>query len=172
MATWTIDVSHSSVHFSVRHMVFAKTRGQFTAWTATLEAGSDLSNAKLSASIDAASINTGDPQRDGHLKAPDFLDAEKHTKITFDSTRVEQSGANYTVHGNLSIRGVTKEVALAVEETGRGKDPWGNQRVGFSAKTKIDRKDFGLVWNQVLEAGGVLVGETIEIEIEIEAIAA
>jgi polyisoprenoid-binding protein YceI len=172
MASYSIDTSHSDVGFSVRHMVFAKVRGHFTKWSATLafDAG-DPSKSSVDVDIDAGSIDTRDAQRDGHLKSADFLDAEKFPKITFKSNKVERAGeARYKVTGALSIHGVTKDAVLDVEETGRGKDPWGNSRVGFTAKTTIPREEFGLKWNQVLEAGGVLVGEKVEVEIEVEAI--
>ena len=124
-------------------------------------------------SIDAASIDTREPQRDGHLRSADFLDAENFPKITFKSRKVESPTAgHYKVTGDLAVRGVTREVVLDVEEGGRGKDPWGNERVAFTAKGTINRTDFGLKWNQALEAGGVLVGEKVEIEIDVQAVAA
>jgi polyisoprenoid-binding protein YceI len=172
MTTYTIDTTHSDVGFSVRHMVFAKVRGHFTKWSADL-AFDPANPAKdsVNVTIQVDSIDTREAQRDGHLKSPDFLDAAKYPTITFKSTKVEGSGKTYNVTGDLTIHGVTKSVPLEVEELGGGKDPWGNQRVAFHAKTKVDRKEFGLVWNQALETGGVLVGETIDIEIDVEAIA-
>ena len=173
MTTYTIDLTHSDVGFSVRHMVFAKVRGHFTKWTADLAFDqADPSKDAVNVSIDVASIDTREAQRDGHLKSADFLDAEKYPKITYKSTKVESAGAKkYAVTGDLTIHGVTKPVKLDVEELGGGKDPWGNQRVAFAAKARIDRGEFGLKWNQVLETGGVLVGEHIDIEIDVEAIA-
>jgi len=173
MTTYSIDNSHSDVNFSVRHMVFAKVRGHFTKWTAELAYdAADPSRSSVSVSIDTGSIDTREPQRDGHLKSPDFLDAEKFPKITFKSTKVERKGdKKYALVGDLTIHGVTKPVTLDVEELGGGKDPWGNQRLGFSAKTKIDRGEFGLKWNQVLETGGVLVGEHIDVEADVEVVA-
>ena len=173
MTTYSIDNSHSDVSFSVRHMVFAKVRGHFTKWTAELAYdAADPSRSSVSVSIDTGSIDTREPQRDGHLKSPDFLDAEKFPKITFKSTKVERKGdKKYALVGDLTIHGVTKPVTLDVEELGGGKDPWGNQRLGFSAKTKIDRGEFGLKWNQVLETGGVLVGEHIDVEADVEVVA-
>jgi polyisoprenoid-binding protein YceI len=173
MATYNIDNSHSDVGFSVRHMVFAKVRGHFTKWSAQLVFDSaDSSKSSVDVSIDASSIDTRDGQRDGHLRSPDFLDAEKFPKITFKSKFVEKAGdKHYKVTGDLTIRGVTKEVPLDVEELGRGKDPWGNDRVAFAAKTTINRTDFGLKWNQALETGGLLVGEKVDIEIDVEAVA-
>jgi polyisoprenoid-binding protein YceI len=172
MTTYTIDYQHSDVSFSVRHMVFAKVRGHFTKWTADL--AFDPANptaSSVSVTMDAGSIDTREAQRDGHLKSPDFLDAEKYPQITFKSTKVEKAGdKKYAVTGDLTIHGTTKPVKLDVEELGGGKDPWGNQRVAFAAKARVDRGDFGLKWNQALETGGVLVGEHIDIEIDVEAI--
>ncbi len=173
MTTYTVDYQHSDVGFSVRHMVFAKVRGHFTKWTAELAFDAAApSKSSVNVSIDAGSIETREPQRDAHLKSADFLDAEKFPKLTYKSTKVEKAGEKkYSVTGDLTIHGVTKPVKLEVEELGGGKDPWGNQRIAFSAKTRIDRGDFGLKYNQVLETGGVLVGEHIDIEIAVEAIA-
>ena len=173
MTTYSIDTTHSDVSFSVRHMVFAKVRGHFTKWTAELAFDqADPSKSSVNVSIDAASIDTREAPRDTNLKSPEFLDAEKFPKITYKSTKVERAGdKKYAVTGDLTIHGVTKPVKLEVEELGGGKDPWGNQRVAFSAKARVDRGDFGLKWNQVLETGGVLVGEHIDIEIDVEAIA-
>jgi polyisoprenoid-binding protein YceI len=172
MTTYTIDYQHSDVSFSVRHMVFAKVRGHFTKWTADL--AFDPTNPAASSvrvTLDAASIDTREAQRDGHLKSPDFLDVEKYPQIAFKSTKVEKAGdKKYAVTGDLTIHGVTKPVRLDVEELGGGKDPWGNQRVAFAAKARVDRGDFGLKWNQALETGGVLVGEHIDIDIDVEAI--
>jgi polyisoprenoid-binding protein YceI len=172
MTTYTIDYTHSDVTFSVRHMVFAKVRGHFTKWTADLAFDpADPSKDSVSVTVDTASIDTREPQRDTHLKSPDFLDAEKFPQFTYKSTKVERAGdKKYTVTGDLTLHGVTKSVKLEVEELGGGKDPWGNQRVAFSGKTRIDRGDFGLKWNQALETGGVLVGEHIDVEIDVEAI--
>jgi polyisoprenoid-binding protein YceI len=173
MSNYNIDTSHSDITFSVRHLVFAKVRGHFTKWSANLLFdAADPSKSSVDVDIDAASIDTREPQRDGHLKSPDFLDVAKYPKITFKSRRVEGAGAKkYKAVGDLTIHGVTREVVLDVEELGGGKDPWGNQRLAFSAKTAVDRTDFGLKWNQALETGGVLVGERVEIEIDVEAIA-
>jgi polyisoprenoid-binding protein YceI len=173
MATYTIDNAHSDIGFTVRHMVFAKVRGHFTKWTAKLEFDpADPTRSSVEVSIDAASIDTREPQRDGHLRSADFLDVEKYPTITFLGVKVDRVDEKKDkVLGDLTIHGVTRRVPLEVEELGGGKDPWGNQRVLFSAKTSINRSDFGLKWNQALEAGGVLVGEKVDIEIESEAIA-
>lgn len=169
---WEIDSSHSGIHFSVRHMVIAKVRGHFARWSGSLLAeGGDLSRAKVDVVIDASSIDTGVADRDTHLKSPDFLDVATFPEITFKSTRVEtQSDKALRVTGDLTIRGVSREVVLDVESAGQAKDPWGNLRAGFTAKTAIDRKDFGLTWNTVLEAGGVMVGDRVTIEIDVEAV--
>ena len=171
LASYSIDTAHSSVNFAVRHMVVAKTRGRFTKFSGSFSFdAADPSKSTVSVTIDASSIDTHEPQRDGHLRSPDFLDADTHKEITFTSKRVEGSGDELRVVGDLTIRGVTHEVTLDVEHHGGGKDPWGNEKTGFSAKTSINRKDYGLTWNQVLETGGVLVGEKIEIEIDVEAV--
>jgi polyisoprenoid-binding protein YceI len=172
MTTYTVDYSHSDVGFSVRHMVFAKVRGHFTKWTAEVAIDPDTAKSSVKVEIDAATIDTREPQRDAHLRSPDFLEAEKYPKITYKSSKIEKAGdKKYVVTGDLTIRGVTKPVKLDVEELGGGKDPWGNQRVAYAAKARVDRGDYGLKWNQALETGGVLVGEHIDIEIDIEAIA-
>jgi polyisoprenoid-binding protein YceI len=176
MATqrWNIDPSHSGVHFTVRHMVISKVRGSFDRWQGSVDF--DAANpaaSKVSVRIEAASINTREEKRDQHLRSPDFFDVEKFPALTFESTKVEKLGdAEYRVTGDLTIHGVTRSVTLATEALGGGKDPWGNERLGFAATTTINRKDFGLNWNQVLEAGGVLVGEKIEIALDIQAVKA
>lgn len=174
MATqrWDIDTGHSSVQFSVRHMVISKVRGRFTRWSATLETdGDDLATAQITANIDITSIDTGVADRDNHLRSADFFDADNHPEMIFKSTRVERLGeGRLKLVGDLTIRGTTLETELDVEHSGEVKDPWGNLRVGFTAKGSVDRKAFGLTWNQALEAGGVLVGDRVDIEIEVEAV--
>lgn len=169
---WEIDSSHSGIHFSVRHLVIAKVRGQFSRWTGTLVVpDGDFGRASLEAAIDAASIDTGVADRDAHLRSADFLDVERYPEMTFKSTQVEAAGSDrLRVGGQLTIKGVTRDVPLEVEHPGQVKDPWGNERAAFTAKTSIDRRDFGLTWNQQLETGGVMVGDRIDIEIEIEAV--
>ena len=170
---WNIDTSHSNVEFVARHLVVTKVRGHFAKWTGFIDVDKDdITKSSTSATIEVASIDTREPQRDAHLKSPDFLDAEKFPQITFTSKKVEKDGSDLEVTGDLTIHGVTKEVALQVESHGTTKDPWGNTRALFAAKTSINRKDFGLTWNQVLETGGMLVSEKIEIEIEIQAVKA
>jgi polyisoprenoid-binding protein YceI len=172
MATYSVDGSHSEIGFSVRHMMFAKVRGQFKTWTAKL--GYDAASpakSTIEVEVDTASIDTRDAQRDGHLKSGDFFDAEKHPKMVFKSTRIEPAGTGkYKLTGDLTIRDVTHPVTLEVEQTGSGKDPWGNDRLGFSARGSISRSEWGLKWNQALEAGGVLVSDKVEIEVEAQVV--
>jgi polyisoprenoid-binding protein YceI len=173
--TWNIDPSHSGVNFSVRHMVIAKVRGRFTRFSGTLTGDpSDFTNATLTADIDADSIDTNVVDRDKHLRSPDFFDAATFPKLSFRSTRIEQASGEgqYKAHGDLTIRDVTKSVVLDLAVLGQVKDPWGNERIAFTLETAIDRSDFGLRYNQVLETGGVLVGERVEIEIEAEVVSA
>jgi polyisoprenoid-binding protein YceI len=174
MATWSIDTGHSAVHFGVRHMMFTKTRGRFTRWNGELRLDpANLAGSGVEVTIDAASIDTGDAQRDAHLRSADFLDVEKFPTLSFRSTKVEDLGAGkLRVHGDLTIRGVTHPVALETDYAGRVKDPWGNDRAGFTARTAIDRTEFGLRWNLPIETGGLLVGNKVEIELEVEAVAA
>jgi len=157
----------------VRHLMISKVRGHFNKWEGTFDYDeADPTKSKLSVRIDAASIDTREEKRDAHLRSPDFFDAAKYPALTFESTRIERDGDDYVVTGNLTIRDVTRAVQLKVESLGRTKDPWGGERAGFSASTSINRKDFGLSWNVALETGGVLVGEKIDIGIEIEAVRA
>jgi len=171
--TWTIDPTHSGIHFSVRHMVFAKVRGRFGAFSGTLQLDQkDLTKSKVEAEIDAESIDTGVADRDKHLRSADFLDVERFPKLLFKSKHLEKEGEGYRVIGDLTIADVTREVVLTTDYAGQAQDPWGNQRVAFTAKTSFNRAEFGLKWNQALEAGGVLVGDKIEIEIEVQAVQA
>jgi polyisoprenoid-binding protein YceI len=173
LITWKLDPAHSSADFKVKHMMISNVKGSFSGLTGTLtENPSDPTRSSVEASIDVASINTGDPQRDGHLKSADFFDAEKYPQITFKSTKVERNGeAEYRVTGDLTLHGLTKPVTFAVEGPSTpGKDPWGNTRIGLSATTKINRKDFGLNWNAALETGGILVGEEVQITLDVQFI--
>jgi polyisoprenoid-binding protein YceI len=169
---WEIDSSHSGIQFTVRHLVIAKVRGQFSRWTGTVTApDGDFARASLDVVIDAASIDTGVADRDAHLRSADFFDAEGYPEITFKSADVTRAASDrLRVAGALTIKGVTRDVVLDVEQLGLAKDPWGNERAAFSATTSIDRREFGLTWNQVLETGGVMVGDRIDIAIEIEAV--
>ena len=171
--TWQIDPMHTSVEFTVRHMMISNVKGTFekTSGTITVE-GSDPTTAKIDAVIDASSINTRVERRDADLKSPDFLDVAKYPTITFKSTKVEAAGkGKWKVTGNLTLHGVAKPVVLDVESTGAPiHDPMGNTRAGASATTKINRKDFGLTYNKTLESGGVMVGDEVSITIDVEAI--
>ncbi len=171
--TYAIDPTHSSVEFSVRHLMLSKVRGAFrgVAGSVTLPSGGVIPTA-VAADIDVATIDTRDAQRDGHLKSPDFFHAEKFTHIHFISTSITATGSEtFRIAGTLEILGVGVAVTLEGEAVGRTIDPWGNDRVGFEAKTRVNRKDFGLVYNQALEAGGVMIGDTVDIELQIEAVA-
>lgn len=169
---WEIDSGHSGIHFSVRHMVVARVRGKFARWSGALVAeDGDPGRASVEVTIDAASIDTGVADRDAHLKSADFLDVASHPEITFNGRRSERlDDHRLRLTGDLTIRGFAREVVLDVEYAGRTKDPWGNERSGFSARTSIDRQAFGLTWNQILEAGGLMVGDRVDIEIEVEAV--
>ncbi|HEY1501525.1 MAG TPA: YceI family protein [Acidobacteriaceae bacterium] len=173
--TWTVDPVHSIAEFRVRHLMISNVRGQFTGVTGKLSYDpSDLSKSTIEASIDVTTIDTRDPQRDTHLKSPDFFDAEKFPTMTFSSSRVtRRADGSSLVSGPLTIHGVTKEVDFTVEgPTPPVKDPWGNTRVGVHASTKINRADFGLTFNAAMETGGVMVGEEVQITLELEFVQA
>jgi len=169
---WQIDNSHSVIGFSVRHMMLSKTRGEFQKFSGTINLNEqDPTATTVEVSIDAASINTRDAQRDGHLQRPDFLNADAYPTINFKSTSIKLlDKTNALLTGDLTIRDITHPVTLDVEYTGQSKSPWGTRNVGFSAITKISRKDWGLTWNVALETGGVLVGDDIAVNIELELI--
>jgi len=168
--TWTIDAVHSEVGFSIRHMMVSNTKGRFTKVTGGLSLDdADVTKSTVSVDVDIASIDTGDVKRDEHLKSEDFFDAKKFPSMKFKSTKVEKAGDKLKVTGDLTIKNVTKPVVLDVELMATEvKDPWGNTRKGSSAKTKINRKDFGLTWNKALEAGGIAVGEEVTITLDLE----
>jgi polyisoprenoid-binding protein YceI len=173
--TWNIDPVHTVAEFKVRHMMITNVKGHFTGITGVITLDEqDITKSHVEASIDAASINTREADRDTHLKSADFLDVEKFPKLTFTSTRVTRTGeGELQVEGDLTIHGVTRKVVFNVEgPTPPGKDPWGNTRIGFTATTKINRKDFGLTWNTTLETGGILVGDEVTITFEVQAIKA
>jgi polyisoprenoid-binding protein YceI len=169
---WQIDAAHSQIGFSVRHMMISNVRGRFEQFTGTVDADEENPfKSSVVVQIDAASINTRDEKRDGHLKSPDFFDAEKYPTVQFRSTKLEQVDAQHgRMTGDLTIRDVTREVVLDVEYSGQAKSPWGTTSAGFSAATKINRKDWGLNWNAAIETGGVLVGEEIKVDIELELV--
>lgn len=171
--TYTLDPAHTVASFTVRHLMISKVRGWFRDVEGTITIGDTPETSSVRASIPAATISTGVEQRDEHLRGPDFLDAERYPALTFVSTAVERTGeSTLAVHGDLTIRDVTRPVVLDVVYEGGTVDPWGNPRVGFSASTQIDREQWGITWNQALEAGGVLVGKTVRIELEVSAVRA
>ncbi|HYO56456.1 YceI family protein [Archangium sp.] len=171
--TWQIDTTHSSIRFIVRHMVVARVHGRFARYEGRLFMNGDLVNAQAEVKIDAASLDTQVEARDNHLRSPDFFDVAAFPRIIFRSQRVEAAGQNrYRVVGSLTLRAVTREVVLDTEFLGRVTDPFGTERLAFSARTSIDRKDFGLTWNKPLETGGVLVGERIDIELDVQTVKA
>lgn len=168
--TFALDPSHTHVGFSVRHMM-AKVRGRFASFSGTVTVAEDPNDSSVEVTIDIASIDTRDEQRDGHLRSPDFFGAESYPHLTYRSTGLAPKGdGRYRVDGELTIKDVTRPVPLDLSFEGVGIDPWGNQRLGFSATAEIDREEFGLTWNQVLETGGVLVGKKVSIEIEAQAV--
>ncbi len=169
-ATYQVDAVHSQVHFTVPHLMFFKVRGEFTDYAGTVEVDENQKITAAVATIKVASINTREAKRDAHLRSADFFDADNHPEMKFSSTRVEYKGDEVTVHGKLTIRGVTRDVALKGRYLGQNTDPWGNVRAGFEASTKINRQDYGLTWNKALETGGVVVGDEVEIGVEVEAI--
>jgi polyisoprenoid-binding protein YceI len=174
--TWNLDPTHSSITFTVRHMVVAKVHGRFARFegTVSLPEGGELSGASTSVSIDAASIDTQVEARDNHLRSPDFFDVQAFPRITFQSKRVLPQGGKGALRivGDLTLHGITREVELEAEYLGKMTDPFGTERVAFSASGRLERKDFGLTWNQALEAGGVLVGERVDLTLEVQAVKA
>ena len=169
--TWAIDPAHTVAEFAVKHMVVATTKGRFKGVEGTINLdAANLAASSVSVSIDAASVDSGDEKRDGHLKSADFFDAETYPTLTFKSTEIHGSGDTFHVHGDLTIRDVTKPVVLEVERLGGGKTPFGTEILAYEAKTKINRKDFGLTWNAALEAGGMLVGDDVKISIDVETV--
>jgi polyisoprenoid-binding protein YceI len=169
--TYTIDPQHSAAEFSVRHLMISNVKGEFTKVSGTIVFDArNPAASKIDAVIDANSISTREPQRDAHLKSPDFFDAAKFPTIAFQSKQVWKSNGKLQVKGDLTMHGVTHEVVLDIDgPTAEVKDPWGNPRFGASATTKVDRKNWGLVWNKALEAGGVMIGDEVTITIDIEA---
>jgi len=176
MTTWQLDPAHTTIEFAVKHMMFTTVRGRFKSFTGTVRLDEDNpNNSQLEVSIDAASLDTGVADRDTHLRSADFFDVERHPKLTFRSTRVEgahyKEGDRFRITGDLEIRGKAMPVTLDATFEGVGKDPWGKQRAGFAARTDIDRREWGLQWNQALETGGILVGNAVKIEVEAQAVA-
>jgi polyisoprenoid-binding protein YceI len=167
--TWNVDPSHSGLNFSVKHLMVSKVRGRFGSFTGTLEVASDPLQSSVTATANVDSITTGDQGRDDHLKSADFFDAATFPTIEFKSTKIEADGDDFVLFADLTIRGVTKNVKFELEFEGVGKDPWGNTKAGFTAEAEINRKDWGLEWNAALETGGVLVGEKVKLQLDIQA---
>jgi polyisoprenoid-binding protein YceI len=172
--TWNIDTAHSGIHFTARHMVITKVRGAFRSWTGTIRLDEeDLTRSSVAVVIDAASIDTRNEMRDGHLRSADFFDVDRYPTLGFRSTGIEHAGGgDYRVTGELTIRDITRSVVLEAELEGKARDAEGGDRIGFSARARIDRREFGLTWNQLLGTGNLLVGDNIEIAIEVQAVAA
>ena len=170
--SWNIDTAHTSVQFSVRHMMISKVRGQFDKFSGTVNLDeTHPANTAVQVQVEAASINTREPQRDGHLRSPDFFNAEKYPYLTFKSKKVEIKDSHHALlTADLTIRDITREVVLDVEHTGIVKNPWGKTAAGFTATTRINRKDWNLTWNMALETGGVLVSDDIDIFVELELV--
>ena len=168
--TWKVDTAHSQISFKVKHLVISTVTGSFDKFEGMVEAtGDDFTDATVTFSADVASINTNAPERDAHLKSPDFFDAQNHPKLTFRSTEIKKNGQDkYLLTGDITIRGITKRISLDAEFGGIMKDPWGNTKAGFELTGKLLRKDFGLNWNAVTEAGGIVVSEEVKINCNVE----
>ena len=171
-STWTIDPAHSSAEFAVKHLMVSTFKGNFRSLEGTVHLDEDNpASSSVVASVDVASVDTQNPERDAHLRSDDFFNADLYPKMTFRSTRVEQVGEkNWKVIGDLTIRDVTKEVVLDTEYEGRIVDPWSSERIGFAARTELSRKEFGVRWNTLLESGGVVVGDKVRIGLNIEIV--
>jgi polyisoprenoid-binding protein YceI len=172
--TWTIDAAHSTVGFVARHLMITKVRGRFTTFSGSLEIAPDPLLSHVEATVDLTSIDTGDAGRDAHLRGADFFDVGDGTpaSMTFVSTGIKEEDGEYTLHGDLTIKDVTRSVDFALEFDGVNTDPWGNTKVAFSAEGEINRKDFGIEWNVALEGGGVLVGDKVKVQLDIQAVKA
>ncbi|WP_163102496.1 YceI family protein [Peribacillus alkalitolerans] len=169
--TWALDTTHSSIDFSIRHMMVSNVKGSFNSFSATIEADpTDLTTAVIQFAIDLESVDTRNADRDNHLRTADFFDIEKYPQLTFVATNIVKTGENeYDVTGDVSLHGVTRPEKFVVTFEGAGKDPWGNEKAGFSGKGSINRSDYGLTWNAALETGGILVGDQVKISLEIQA---
>jgi polyisoprenoid-binding protein YceI len=175
VTTWTLDPAHTTIEFSVRHMMITTVKGRFAEVSGSITVdAADPTSSRTEVTIDAASVDTRAEQRDAHLRTADFFDVEQHPVITFRSAGVDgaysRPGDHFRVRGDLTIRGVTREVELDVEFEGTGRDPWGGERASFTARGVVDRRDFGLTWNQALETGGVLVSNEVKLLIEAQAV--
>lgn len=170
-STWEFDPAHSSAEFAVRHLMVSTVTGRFKSLRGRIELDGELATSRVEAEIDAASIDTGVADRDNHLRSPDFFDVAKYPTLRFRSTRIEPSGEDAgRMHGELTIIGVTRPVTLQVEYLGEIQDPWGNRRRGYTATATLSRKDFGMTWNQILDTGGVLVGDKVKVTLNLEAV--
>lgn len=167
---WNVDLAHSAVSFSARHLMVSKVRGRFNTFSGTVTIADDKLQSSVQATVDMSSVSTGDEGRDGHLVGADFFDVANYPSMTFVSTAIEPAGSDFVLRGDLTIKGVTKPVEFELEFDGVGTDPWGNLKSGFSAETEINRKDWGLEWNVALETGGVLVGEKVKIQLDIQLV--
>ena len=168
--TYAIDASHSAVDFAVRHLGLAKVRGHFSAFDGVIEIADRPEESKVTVDVDLASIDTREPNRDEHLRTNEFFDVTNHPTMSFRSTRVTGSGTNWTVEGDMTLKGVTNPLTLDVTFEGAGSDPWGGQRIAFSASGEIDRERWGVNWNQALETGGFVIGKKVKLELEVEAV--
>jgi polyisoprenoid-binding protein YceI len=169
--TWTADLAHSKVGFAVKHMGIATVRGDFKEYTGTLEVGEDLSTAKVHGTVKVQSVDTNEPQRDEHLRSPDFFDAAQYPELTFESTKIEALDEDsFQITGNITIRGVTNEIVLHADVQGTDVDPWGNTRVGLEITGQLSRGDYGMKFNQALGSGNMLVGDKVKIALDISAV--
>jgi polyisoprenoid-binding protein YceI len=172
-ARWNLDSDHSTIEFRVTHMVVSKTTGRFTDYAGFIDMDAETGTVKtIEATIKTGSVNTNHEKRDAHLRNADFLDVEHYPTITFKMKNYKKTAEGYTAVGDLTLHGVTKEITLAGQYNGATKDPWGNTRAGFSAEGKLNRKDFGMVWNKTLDSGGLVVGDEVQIRLDIECIKA
>lgn len=167
---WTIDADHSDVSFTVRHLMVSKVRGHFGTFEGAIVTGENPLDSSVTATVDLSSIDTGNAQRDEHLRSQDFFSVTEHPTMTYRSTGLRRDGADYVVDGELTLRGVTRQVPLALELNGFGPDAWGGVRAGFTARAEINRSDFGVNWNSTIEGGGVVVSDKVQITLEIEAV--
>lgn len=170
--TWNVDPSHSTIGFTARHLMITKVRGSFKAFSGTITVASDPLQSAVEATVEIDSVDTGDANRDGHLKSGDFFEIEKYPTMQLMSTGIAAKGSNYVLSADLTIKGVTKPVQFDLEFDGVNTDPWGNVKAGFTASTEINRKDWGMEWNAVLETGGVVVSEKIQLTLDIQAVRA
>ncbi len=170
MKKWTIDSAHSEIGFKVKHMMFTNVKGHFNDYSAAIDFNDDLKGANLQFEAKINSITTNNADRDNHLKSPDFFDMDQYPTLNFKSTKIEGNGNDYEITGDLTIKGITKPVKLNAEFSGLMTDPWGNTKVGLNIDGKINRKDFGLTYNAALETGGVLVGEYVNLNAEIQLV--